>query len=323
VIRVVLCGYGRFGRVYARRVQEHPDLELVGVVEVGAVQDAVRAAGLRPFDTLSEAIDTVHARLVIVATPPAMHAVLGIYALNRHCDVLLAKPGALGIDQADRITATAWQRHRSVVVDYTPTMSPAWAQIRALPWSDGILTVRMVRRGVQAYQDCGALWDLAPHDVALALELMPEDRVVGVTARAWWYPACDEPVGAWLHLTHQSGRTTRIEVDWMAAATERRVEIVEHERMVVWDQMADTWGWTRRGYRCDDRGDVRGVWDLEPQLSGVVGGPDHVTRALSRVVRVIGGEADDSHRLLEVTRILDRAEESIYSDDAGTVTLAA
>lgn len=315
--RVVLCGYGRFGRVYAQRTIEHPDLELVGVVEVAAVHDAVRDAGLRPFDTLTEALDVTHASMVIVATPPALHARLAIEALQRYCDVMLAKPGALGIDEAERIAAVAWEHYRRVVVDYTPTQSPAWARLRSTPWNDGILTVRMVRRGVQAYQACGALWDLAPHDVALALELDSADRVVDVAARAWWYPDFDEPVGAWMHLAHASGRVTRIEVDWMAAVTERRVEVVEHERMHVWDQITDEVGWTRRGYRCDDKGGVVGVWDLDAQLHPTTsGGVDNVTRALSRAV----GGADDTERLLEITRILEAAEASIY---AGSVRAAA
>ena len=314
--RVVLCGFGRFGRVYAQRAHEHPALEVVGVVELGVVQDAVRAAGFRPFDSLREALDVTHPQLVVVATPPATHAVLAVEALQRHVDVMLAKPGAVGVDEADRVCAAAWQRGRRVVVDWTPMWSASWQRLRGVPWQDGILSVRMVRRGVQAYQDCGVLWDLAPHDVALALDLMPDDRVVDVAAHAWWYPAFDEPVGAWVMLTHASGRTTRIEVDWMAAATERRVEVVEHERMHVWDQLADTVGWTRRGYRCDDKGVVRGVWDLEPQLHAPIQPDDNITRALSRAI----GGADDSDRFREVVRILEAAETAIY---AGSERVAA
>ena len=284
MIRVVIVGLGRFGRVYARRASEHPELEVVGVVERSELFGNVRAAGFVPFDSLRDAIDVTYPRLVIVATPPALHAQLAIEALKRHVDVMLAKPGAVGIDQAERIVATAWNMNRRVVVDYTPTESPAWQELRSRDYSSGIVTARIVRRGQQTYQDCGALWDLAPHDVALALELQPEDRVETVTARAWWYPELDEPVGAWLHLTHASCRTTRIEVDWMAATVERSVEIIEPNGAHVWDQLVD----------------------------GTVG-PDNVTRALDRTVRALRGGSDDTARLLEVTRILEAAERCIYT----------
>ena len=88
--RVVLCGFGRFGRVYAQRAQEHLALDVVGVVELAAVHDAVRAAGFRPFDSLGEALDVTHPQLVVVATPPANHAALAVEALQRYVDVMLA-----------------------------------------------------------------------------------------------------------------------------------------------------------------------------------------------------------------------------------------
>lgn len=311
-MRAVLAGYGRFGRLYAARAAA-AGIDVLGVVELAAVHDEVRAAGLRPFDSLREAIDVTHPALVIVATPPAHHATLAVEALSRYCDVMLAKPGALSIDEAERITTTAWEKRRRVVVDYTPMNAPAWQHLRSVPWPDGIITVRIVRRGVQAYQECGALWDLAPHDIALALDLDSDDYVKRVHARGWWYPAYDEPVGAYLHLTHASGRITRIEVDWMAAADERRVEIVEHERMHVWDQLTDAVGWTRRGYRCDDKGVVRGLWNLDLQPAPLPPrADDNVTRALRRAT----GDADDCLQLLAVTRILADAEASLYRADS-------
>jgi len=285
VTRVVLCGAGRFGMIYLRRVLEHPSLELVGVVELGERHEAVREAGVRPFDTLSEAIDVTHPTLVIVATPPEKHAVLGVYALNRFCHVFMAKPGALGIDQAERLVATAYQRHRTLTVDYTPTESPAWKRICDACAASKLVTVRMTRRARDRYQDCGALWDLAPHDVALALSLQPDDEVTGVSARGWWAPTNDEPVGAYLVLEHASGRSTRIEVEWTAAQAERRVEIMAASGHLVWDQLT------------------------EP-----IAKPDNVTRCIDRALRNIRSGEDDTSRFLEVTRILDSAEASMYAD---------
>lgn len=298
VIETLLVGYGRFGRVYARRISEHRTLNLGGVVEVGDQLGTVRDDGLRAFGSLSEAIDTIHPRLVIVATPPEEHARMGLYALQRHCHVMLAKPGALGIDQAERLTTTAWERHRSLYVDYTPTMSPAWREVCSQATGREILTMRLVRRGTHKPQECGALWDLAPHDVALALDIAPDDPARHVWSRGWWTTHHDELMGAWVHIEHESGRTTRIEVDWLAPITERRVEIVQPDRIIVWDQLDDTVG-------VDDAPD--------PKMIPVNTPTDNVTRTLDRIARTISlPTADDSHRLLRVTRILEQAERSMY-----------
>lgn len=319
MIPTILAGYGRFGRVYADRIDESLDLDLVAVVDVD--EDAARDDGLEVYPTISAALAETPARLVVIATPPAYHAGLAVEALESGLDVLLAKPGALGLDDTVRVATTAWNLGRLVFVDYTPTESPAWRSLRLTPFPDGILTARFVRRGVAAYQDAGALWDLAPHDVALAVDLDPDDKVRSVIATAWNYPDYDEPVGANLHLTHVSGRTTRIEVDWMAAATERRVEVVEYERMHVWDQLTDAYGWTRRGYRSDDRGRVIGLWDLEVSPTRFLPVADNVSRALARVVRGLETRDDDTGRYLEVMRILEAAEQSLYT--GGEVRLDA
>lgn len=290
MIRTVVVGFGRFGRIYAERAREHAELDVVGVVELGPVLESVRAAGFRGFGTIGEAISVAHPRLVVIATPPERHAELAIEALTRHVDVLLAKPGALSVDEAERVSTTAWSVGRRVVVDYTPTESPEWDALRRGDYAEGIYTARLVRRGWSAYQPCGALWDLAPHDVALALELDPDDRVESVSARGWGIAGYDEPLGAWLHLSHASGRTTRIEVDWISPTVERRVEIVTPYRTHVWDQLEDT-----------------------------PADPDNVSRALSRTVAAIRGGVDDSERLLDVTRILEAAERSIHAAEGTRV----
>jgi predicted dehydrogenase len=300
VMRVVLCGFGRFGRFYAQRVVEHSDMELVGVVEVGGMLDEVRLAGHTAFGALGEAISATHPHLVIVATPPEHHALLGIYALQRFCDVLMAKPGALGLDQAERLATTAWQRHRLLFVDYTPRVSAAWQAVRDATGDDEVVTARLVRRGMHTLQECGALWDLAPHDVALALDLQPDDEVVRVSARGWWNDPAEQPVGAWLHLEHGSGRATRIEVDWVSAITERRVEIVQRECLIVWDQIADT-------VSISDKPDAKPIPIDQDN--------DNVTRALDKVIAQRKAAADDSHTFLNVMRVLEQAEASMYATD--------
>lgn len=292
--RVVLCGAGRFGMVYLRRILEHSTLKLAGVVELEEQHATLRSLRVSPFLTLSDAIDEVAPDLVLVATPPEKHAVLGAYALNRGCHVMMAKPGALGIDQAEQLVATAYERERTLSVDYTPTESPTWKRIVEQADQGRIETVRMTRRARDRFQPCGALWDLAPHDVALALSLQPRDAVERVSARGWWVTTSDEAVGAYLVLEHASGRATRIEVEWTAVEAERRVEIVTPSGSLVWDQLA------------------------EP-----IGKPDNVTRALDRAVRNIKSGEDDAERFLQVMRILDDAERSMYADYSWPGAVAA
>lgn len=284
MIRALVCGYGRFGRVYAQRVDQHEGMRLVGVVDSSPAAQAVALTNGRDvFTSFESALRYGVPDLVVIATPPLEHARLAVEAMTAGVDVMLAKPGAVGMDDADTICTVAWTKGRRVVVDYTPTESPEWAGVLRQTNGERIVTARFTRRGWVARQECGALWDLAPHDVALALQLRPADRVMRVTARGWWH-GDGEPVGAWLHLEHTSGRVTRIEVDWLGVQAERRVEVITDQRTHVWDQLLE-----RVGY------------------------PDNITRALDRALLVLRGAPDDTDRLREVTRILSMAEHSIYT----------
>lgn len=283
MIRALVCGYGRFGRLYAERVNAHAELELVGVADPALGRISALHDGTPARSSLAEALEELRPALVIVAAPPLEHAALAVMAMEAGADVMLAKPGAVGMDDADTICAVAWSRGRRVVVDYTPTESPEWAGLLRQTMSERIITARLTRRGWARPQECGALWDLAPHDVALALALRPLDRVVGVSASAWWYAELEEPAGASIHVCHNSGRTTRIEVDWLGVVPERRVEVVTESRTFVWDQLAEK-----------------------------IGTPDNLTRALDRTLGALRGAPDDTDRLREVTRILELAEHDIY-----------
>jgi len=299
MIQTLLVGYGRFGKVYARRLAEHRAYHLAGVVELGSMLDEIRAAELRGFTDLTEAIDTTHPRLVVIATPPEEHARLGTYALQRFCHVLMAKPGALGIDQAEQLSSIAWQRQRLLMVDYTPLMAEGWTQVQKAAAGRHILSAKFVRKGQHRHQPCSVLYDLAPHDVALALDLEPINFVTDIEAMGTFDDTQQSMSSAHIHLTHSSGRTTCIDVDWDSPTTERTVEITQPGRVIKWDQIADTIGVSH---------------DQDPFMQPVNATTDAVTARLDHVARNLELQtSDDSQRLLDVTRILDMAEHSIYA----------
>lgn len=299
MIQTLLVGYGRFGKVYARRLAEHRAYHLAGVVEVGSMLEEIRAAELRGYTDIEEAIDKTHPRLVVIATPPEEHARLGIYALQRFCHVLMAKPGALGVDQAEHLSSIAWQRQRLLMVDYTPLMAEGWLQVQKLAAGRHILSAKFVRKGQHRHQPCSVLYDLAPHDVALALDLEPTNFVVDIDALGGFDDTNQTMSSAHIHLTHSNGRTTSIDVDWDSPTTERTVEITQPGRVIKWDQIADTIGISH---------------DQDPFMHPVNATTDAVTNRLDDVARNLELQtSDDSQRLRDVTRTLDIAEHSIYA----------
>jgi predicted dehydrogenase len=122
---------------------------------------------------LSRLVDDIDA--VIIAAPPAVHGELAIAALELGLDVLVEKPLALNLAEATSVVDLADELGRVVMVDHTFLHSDLTAIARDLLRSGAVGKVRRVtsRRLAPGRRrtDVDALWNLAPHDVALILDL--------------------------------------------------------------------------------------------------------------------------------------------------------
>lgn len=102
--RLLLAGAGTIGRRHLQYIREHPDLELAGIVDPMPENRAL--AGDAPaFDSL-DVVD-VEADGIVIATPTETHAPLAIAAAARGWHVLVEKPIAETLADADAMIAAA------------------------------------------------------------------------------------------------------------------------------------------------------------------------------------------------------------------------
>lgn len=290
--RVVLCGYGRFGRVYAQRLQEHPAFELCGVVERASVIEEVWKDGLAGHCDFEEALNVHAPTLVLVATSEAWHASYAVQALSRHAHVMLAKPGGLSLHDALLVARVAAERRRNVFVDWTPLWMRGYGVLKE---QAGLLgewtTIRFSRRDWSVPRDCGVVWDLMPHDVAMMLDLVGSAEVIDVSATRW-------QDGAHATITYQNGLVVRIEADYAGSARDRSVEIISSTGYASW--LAD---------------EQLVFSTLSDEPIEVVDEPDAITKHLDRVAAAEDGE-DDLARYVAVLRILEAAHADLESKTA-------
>lgn len=90
-MRMALLGYGRFGRVHARRASAQGDFELACVVDSDPVaRGAALADGFHAVASLHELPKGIQAATVV--TPPETHAAVAIELMRRGIHVLVEKP---------------------------------------------------------------------------------------------------------------------------------------------------------------------------------------------------------------------------------------
>jgi myo-inositol 2-dehydrogenase/D-chiro-inositol 1-dehydrogenase len=134
-MRVALIGYGAWGRHHARALDAAPNAELVAIVAHSAAS-AASAVAERPRVAVHRDLGPVLAdpsiEAVVIATPNALHAPLGLAALNAGKHVLLEKPMALTLADCEALIAAAKAAGRVLTIGHELRVSLQWGRIKAL-----------------------------------------------------------------------------------------------------------------------------------------------------------------------------------------------
>ncbi|MEJ7824179.1 MAG: NAD-dependent epimerase/dehydratase family protein [Solirubrobacteraceae bacterium] len=106
---VALIGCGRIAKMHASALRG-AGMEIVAFVdrdEQKAAQAAAGVPGARAFDDAGTMLEQARPDAVHILTPPAGHAELAIQAAEAGCHVLVEKPMALDVAEADRMIEAA------------------------------------------------------------------------------------------------------------------------------------------------------------------------------------------------------------------------
>ena len=124
-IKVGVAGVGDFGRHHVRLYRELEGADLVGIYDADAARARTIAQefGTSAFDSLAALSETAQA--VSVAVPTKHHAAVGMELLRRGCDVLVEKPIAASLTEADELIRTAEAGQRILQVGHTERFNPA------------------------------------------------------------------------------------------------------------------------------------------------------------------------------------------------------
>lgn len=166
------------------------------------------------FDELPAGADAV-----IVCTPPEAHAECTLRALAAGAAVLVEKPIASTLVDADAIVDAGGRVLYGENLVHSPVVGAAHALVRRIG-APTFLELRFLspRPSWGSYLEPtaggGALFDLGVQAVALALLLLDGDPPVAVSATVECPPDLDVDDRAEARLTFRSGAVARIEVDW-------------------------------------------------------------------------------------------------------------
>jgi predicted dehydrogenase len=182
--RVAVVGTGEFGRNHARVYREIQDAELVGIFDkdpqrAEAAAKEFRTHAFASLDELSGRADAVS-----VAVPTADHTEVGCRLLEMGLDVLVEKPMAKTLAEADKLLDVAKRKHCLLQVGHVERFNPAVLAVE--PIINHPLFFEVHRLGVFTPRslDVDVIYDLMIHDLDILLALVrqpvTEVKAVGI-----------------------------------------------------------------------------------------------------------------------------------------------
>lgn len=128
-----VVGGGIRGRIYARTIQQHPGAHLVGICETNPSRAAGLEAefGVPARETLEDLLAIENgADAAVVATPDFAHRKPVVEALQAGLDVLVEKPLALTLEDAEAIREEVAANGRRLVVGFENRWNPLFVGVR-------------------------------------------------------------------------------------------------------------------------------------------------------------------------------------------------
>jgi predicted dehydrogenase len=336
-VGVIGCGY--WGPNLVRNFVHHEHARVVALSDV-RVERAYRIAGVYGIGTVGAdpmtVIDDPAVGLVVVATPAMTHHPLARAALDAGKHVLVMKPMATSVEDAEELIELSYRRGVLLAVDHTFVYTAAVRKMRQLI-DEGALGeiyyVDSVRINLGVFQsDVNVIWDLGSHDVSiidyLLGGLIPSD-VSSITAA---HAGSRRENIAYLTMRYGPNVLAHVHVNWLAPAKIRRTIVGGSRQMLVYDDMQPSEKLLvyDRGVTISPGDDAEKVYsELVSYRSGDVLAPrldDREALAVEadELVRHIldgGTPAADAQSGLRTVRILEAAERSAR-DGSRPVSLA-
>jgi len=184
-LRVGVAGAGVFGRHHMRVLHALESAELVGVYDVDAGRANAAAAeyGVPVFESL-EAL-AANSQAAVVAVPTTAHAEVGCQLLRAGLDVLIEKPIAPSLEEADLLLAAAQEKDRIIQVGHLERFNPAVEALAARISKPLFFEIHRLSLFTPRSLDVDVVLDLMIHDIDVVLALtgkLPEEvRAAGIS----------------------------------------------------------------------------------------------------------------------------------------------
>ena len=174
-LRVAVIGVGHLGKHHARILSTLPGASLVAVADTNAARagEIAAAYGTAAVTSYRDVLGKVDA--VTLAVPTELHREIALPFLDAGVHVLVEKPMARSLAEADDMILAAGRSGAVLAVGQTERFNPAVAAARPMLTDPRFIEVHRLGTFPERSLDIDVVFDLMIHDVDIVLSLVKSD----------------------------------------------------------------------------------------------------------------------------------------------------
>ena len=289
-LRLAVIGVGHLGRHHARIASTLEGVRLAAVVDLKADRAAEIAAAHGAFALTDYRELPGHIDAVVVAVPTDAHLSIALPFLERGVGVLVEKPMAQSLEEADAMLAAAAASGATLAVGQTERYNPAVAAVLPLVTSPRFIEVHRLGTFSERSLDIDVVFDVMIHDLDIILALVRSEIVsieaVGVPVLSPKFDIANA------RLRFASGCIANVTASRISKDRVRKIRFFQPDAYISIDyaeQSAEGWRLTRRdGQRPQIQGGAIPVQADEPLRRELA---DFVTAVRDRRSPLVDGAA--------------------------------
>jgi UDP-N-acetylglucosamine 3-dehydrogenase len=245
MLNVGVIGVGSMGQNHVRVFSELGNLIGIADADQESCKRIAKKFTTRSYADYKDLLKDPDIDAVSIATPSSTHRSVGLDAINAGKHILIEKPLALTIEDAEKIVSTAKEQGITLAVGHIERYNPVVEVTKKILNNDQFgelisISSRRVSSFPERIRDAGVILDLGIHDIDILKYLVSQNVISVYTlagATGTTSGGKDMEDHANILLDFKGGVSGFIEINWLTPMKVRKVSLTCSKNFVVMDYM--------------------------------------------------------------------------------------
>lgn len=232
-MKIGIIGTGHLGRFHTKVYSQLKEAELVGVYDIdqNKAKKVADEFGTKSFSQLGQLLGEIEAASLVV--PTSSHLEVGKEVLEHNTHLLIEKPIAQTVEQAEKLINLSKERNLTLQVGHIERFNPAFLSIENLNLNPKFIETHRLAQFNPRGTDVAVILDLMIHDIDLILSLV-RSEVREIQAAATSVITESEDI-ANARLTFKNGAVANITTSRISANHMRKIRIFQKNSYISLD----------------------------------------------------------------------------------------